>query len=276
MTEHINPEHIKGNTYMTRLGHTDVGLYIKGNEAVLIDTGSEEVPELIRWFEDHDIKPKAIINTHLHIDHIGCNQLLCERYACRVFASGDEIRHENDAGYTDSSGVCVNDDNGPLHIDEDAFEIISLRGHSEGHQAVVSPDGVCFLGDAVMSIDKLNKTKMPYHYDLKDSLASMEKLQKLATARPDFVYVISHFGVYDRDGIIAVSEANQQKELALMEAAASLMDELSQKHLRHMRRDKLASLFMDRIGISREKQDIYWVQETARERVGYVCGETII
>ena len=84
-------KHIAGNTYTTRIGYTDIGVYVDGNSAILIDTGSEEKTSLLTLLENHHLTPRAIINTHLHIDHIGCNKLLQEKFECLAYCSMEEI-----------------------------------------------------------------------------------------------------------------------------------------------------------------------------------------
>ena len=47
-----------------------------------------------------------------------------------------------------------------IMIDGEIFELISLEGHSVGHVGVVTPDGICCLGDAIVSEDVLNVSKL--------------------------------------------------------------------------------------------------------------------
>ena len=140
-------KHIAGNTYTTKIGYTAIGIYMDGNSAILIDTGSEEKASLLTLLESHHLTPRAIINTHLHIDHIGCNKLLQEKFECPAYCPIEEIE---DARY-DAGVVSPNTPDGPCTT-------IPLPGHSVAHQGVVTPDGVCFVGDAIMSV----RSKLPY------------------------------------------------------------------------------------------------------------------
>ena len=249
--------HIAGNTYSIRVGYTDTGVYICGGHAVLIDTGSEESPGFIDLLRARGLRPSAVINTHLHIDHIGCSALLQERYGCDIFASRDEIECEYDGS---GCRVQENPDEGTLELPEGAFGIIPLRGHSAGHQGVVTPDGVCFAGDAVMAPKKLAFTKLPYHLRIDLALRSMEKIMTLD--HPAFV--LSHFGCFDAAGMRRAAELNIKKESRLLDAAEEILRDAGS---RGIKTEKLAALFMDRIGINREKQDIYWVGDTAMARI---------
>ena len=212
-----------------------------GNSAVLIDTGGEEKTSLLSLLKDHGLTPSAIINTHLHIDHIGCNKLLQEKYDCPAYCPMEEIK---DCRY-DAGTVSPTTPDGPCIT-------IPLPGHSIAHQGVVTPDGVCFVGDAIMSV----RSKLPYHLNLRNALESMEKISGL----PFPFFVLSHAGVYDRDAAHRIAEENIQKECERLDRIISLCS-------RKIKTEKLAALFMDSVNISRENQDIFWVMDTAMERI---------
>lgn len=235
-------KHITGNTYTTRIGYTDIGIYIDGKSAILIDTGSEEKASLLSLLESHHLTPTAIINTHLHIDHIGCNKLLQKKFVCPAFCPVEEIK---DARF--DAGIVR-----PNMPEDNPCTLIPLPGHSIAHRGVVTPDGVCFVGDAIMSV----RSKLPYHLNLRNALESMEKICDL----PYPFFVLSHAGVYDRDAAHRIAEENIQKECERLDWIISLCR-------RKIKTEKLAALFMDSINISRENQDIFWVMDTAMERI---------
>lgn len=238
-------EHIIGNTYTTTIGDAQIGLYITGRNTVLIDTGRGESETMLSVLREHDLFPTTILNTHLHIDHIGSNKLLQETYGCSIFCTHEEIKDaDGDAGF-----VLSNPSGSP-------FRFIPLPGHSVAHQAVVTPDGVCFLGDAVMSKD----SKLPYHLDPAKAIASMEQVLTL----PYDSFVLSHEGIYNRAEIRRITEDNLLREQKFQTMIFSLLDG------RRIKTEKLAALFMDSIGISRKKQDIRWVTDTAMARILYL------
>ena len=244
-------KHIIGNTYTTTIGYTDIGIYKAGNSAVLIDTGSEVCKSLPSLLDQLGVFPSAVIHTHLHIDHVASNDLLCERYGCRIYASAEEIQHNEWSG-----DPRINPDDGDLPLVGATFRILPLRGHSIGHQAVVTPDGVCFLGDAVMSIDNLNTTKMPYHLNIQQAIRSMERIREL-----DFpAFVLAHSGIHDQESVREIVEANLQRESEYQEEILHIAGQ--KNHANH-----LVTRFMDHIGISRDKQAISWVENTAAARI---------
>ncbi|MCQ2546003.1 MAG: MBL fold metallo-hydrolase [Clostridia bacterium] len=250
-------KHIAGNTFVLSIADTCIGMYRFGKRsAVMIDTGWNDQEIIMKFLHNEGIRPVAVINTHLHVDHIGCNELLKEEFECEVYASADEIRHEIEEGYIDGQEIVENPDEGRLTIEGFAFEIIRLPGHSRGHQGIATPDGVCFLGDAIMSEDILENTRLPYHYEMAEALQSMEKIKTL-----DYpVFVLSHNSVCNREELVKIADANIRKE----ELFAETIEELSRNNIS---REKLTMLFMDEIGISKDKQNIDWVWETAEARV---------
>ena len=213
-----------------------------GKSAILIDTGSEEKDSLLFLLESHQLTPTAIINTHLHIDHIGCNKLLQRSYECPAYCPIEEIK---DARY--DAGIVK-----PNIPKDNPCKLIPLPGHSIAHQGVVTPDGVCFVGDAIMSVP----SKMPYYLNVGESIESMERICNLSYP----YFVLSHAGVYERDAAHRIAEENIKKEHDRMDRIIALCN-------RKIKKEKLAALFMDSINISRENQDIFWVMDTALARI---------
>lgn len=235
-------DHIIGNTYTTTIGNAQIGLYITGRDTVLIDTGRGESEVMRSVLREHDLYPTAILNTHLHIDHIGSNHLLQETCGCAIYCTPEEIKSADEG----AGSVQPNPSGSP-------FRFIPLPGHSIAHQAVVTPDGVCFLGDALMSID----SKLPYHLDPGKAIRSMEQILRL----PYSCFILSHAGIYDSADIRCIAEDNLRREDHFQSQILSLFDG------RKIKTEKVAALFLDSLGISREKQNIKWVMDTAMARV---------
>lgn len=248
---------IRGNTYTVTVNGTDTGIYRFGRRtAVLIDSGYYENEDFIDFLKKEGIEPAAVIQTHLHIDHIGYNNLLRDEFDCDIYAPEVEIEHELDREYDFPYDIRVNPNEGFIDISGQKFEIVSIPGHSEGHQAVVTPDGVCFLGDALMSEDILNQTKMPYHFEMGRTLKSMAKIREM-----DYeVYVLSHRGCLTGEELVKAVDANLAKEKDFSRRIRKLNN-------KKISDDKLAMIFMKEIRISKEKMDLDWVYETAMARV---------
>ncbi len=201
--------HITGRTYTIDLDGTSAGVYmLNDRDAVFIDTGEADSRELIRFLRESEIIPIVIINTHLHIDHIGNNKALCDEYGSRVYCSPTEVRDRCSGCRGFEKYLTPNCKEGPELIEGAVFTFISTPGHSSGHQAVVTPDRVCCLGDSIMSVSKLKKSRIPYVYDSGKAMQSMKKL--LSTDYP--FYLAAHNGVIGKTDINNTITANIEKE----------------------------------------------------------------
>ncbi|WP_073269588.1 MBL fold metallo-hydrolase [Alkalibacter saccharofermentans] len=203
--------HVTGNTYCIDLGYSYVGLYRIGkNDAVLLDTGrpGEEGDILLNAIRENNIIIKAIISTHAHIDHVGNNSLLKNHFNSTI------AMHFNEAGlcFSDlsiknanpildlhhakrfySNMVCKTD---RLILDSDDkitfegadFSIFHAPGHSPGHICVITPDGVAYLGDALLGKSSLRAAKLPYAFSHSADIKSKEQLRGLKADG----YILSH------------------------------------------------------------------------------------
>jgi glyoxylase-like metal-dependent hydrolase (beta-lactamase superfamily II) len=54
-------------------GIVNIGVVKDGKTAILIDTGLDDdtARKILNVLKKHDLRPKAIINTHSHADHCG-------------------------------------------------------------------------------------------------------------------------------------------------------------------------------------------------------------
>jgi len=120
-------------------------------ECAIIDPGAE--PEAIfRLIAEKSLKPKVILNTHGHIDHIGANKDIKEKFDIPLYI------HSEDSSMLKSvlqseMGIFLGAKESPPadHFFEDGEEIdigkSSLKViHTPGH----SPGSVSFLGDGFL------------------------------------------------------------------------------------------------------------------------------
>ena len=70
------------------------------------------------------------------------------------------------------------------------FGILHTPGHSSGHIAIITPDNVCYVGDAMLSREAQN-AKLPYALHHK---AAIDSRRKLLSTRCDY-YIMAHTGV---------------------------------------------------------------------------------
>lgn len=214
---------------------TNIGIYMTGPDRVcLIDTGSkgdgEKIDEILTeqgWTLDF------IVNTHSHIDHIGGNKYLMEKYGVPAYCTDVD---KTFAEYEDLEAAYMNGgkpagklahifkhpgkigfraiEECPLH----GLEWKALPGHTFGMIGVKTPDDVWFLGDAYLSKAYMEKRSFGYLVDAGAYLETLEMLKSLDGG----LFVPAH-GVAEEDisEILEMNEANQKKLIEAVKDACS-------------------------------------------------------
>lgn len=221
--------HAVGNTFYIE-NDTNIGVFKTGrNTVAIIDTGSkgdgEKIDEIISnmgWSIDY------IINTHTHIDHLGGNKYLMEKYGIKAYCSDIELGF---AHYTDleSSYMCGGRPCRRLRkifthpgkigfypIEREALsgiEWVYLPGHSFGMIGIKTADGVWFTGDAYLSEKYLSGRSFGY---LCDAGAYIDTLKMLKMQEGE-LYIPSH-GIAENniDNILEINIDNQKKMLQII------------------------------------------------------------
>lgn len=275
------------------------GLYIpfyclNDTQIVLIDSGFAWTGRKIRQRLDSlGLRVTAIIHTHIHIDHIcGDAAFLEDEHAPAVYGS----RLENDLtlqSYKDNmtddpyaqqqaaevtpvmtafSSVLIDlDGNGQgdrliaglpcrdLTVAGETFQVIDAPGHSPLHHLIVTPDGVCCLGDALMYGLSLEKAKSPYIFDLIQDIGTIRKIAGLSYSH----YCCAHEGIFPAAELAGTVDANLAifrgilEEVARLEQAEPSMEVL----------DATRQL-VKKIGIH-DGHDVFWVISTLRQYIDY-------
>lgn len=219
---------INGNTYYID-NTTNVGVYLfKNKYCMLVDTGINNTVagKFDEVLDKSGIKPKYIVNTHNHPDHSGANIYFREHHpGCVFYSSQDEKMFiENDYLFSlsiygtnpikelkkrnaKSRGVEVDYvlEYGINKINDEKFEVISLKGHSIEQIGIATPDKVCFLGDSLFSDNIMKKYSFPLYYDVEEQLQTIELIKSL---QYDY-YVLSHDNrVYDKNEISVLADKN--------------------------------------------------------------------
>lgn len=189
-------------------------------EIILFDSGREPSPELLELLERENLRVRAVLCTHLHEDHIANNEALISRYGTKIYASkGDiaELFSRDSVPYP----ILELENAAMLKIGDAEIRLLPLTGHTEGQTAYVTPDGVCCVGDAIMTEKPLERAKIPYMDDVDESMVSMERLRQ--TKYP--LYVVAHKGVVPGEELSELIDRNIQKELELYELMRSRITE---------------------------------------------------
>lgn len=204
---------VKGNTYVLE-GWELIPLYVlPGGKCILLDTGLlSERREIERALTEARLLPAGILGSHIHTDHSPNHRCFREKYGIPValpageaglcatlldlksyfFMLSPKTAAEEVPDMVCPADVLIGPEDGEFVFLGETFGIVHTPGHSPDHISIVTPDDVCYVGDALLSGDDL-KAKLPYSCSQEADLASKEKLRALSCAK----YVLAHRGVFD-------------------------------------------------------------------------------
>ncbi len=223
-------KHIKGNTYYYE-AFTNVGIYKLNDVGVILIDGCDHkrmAKGLAKQLEAMGLEIKLIINTHCHFDHICGNSYFFGKYGCKILSTKKEQAFiayptlESDFYY---SGIDTDKEKNPFFTNEpsetevisahnipEGFEIIPLPGHSFEMIGVRTPDNVLFLADSILSRATWDDYKLPFFYNVNESLKTMAEVKKIKAER----YLPSHTGLLEDVSGLAdynIKKLTQKKEL---------------------------------------------------------------
>ena len=188
-----------------------IGMYhLKIGGVVLIDAGAEENEELLADIIARGLEVRALLCTHLHFDHISSAGIIWEHFKMPCYVHHLE---KTDVFPTRYFPLTKLYDLNPVVIAGESFALIHTPGHTKGHLAFVTPDGVCCVGDTFMSDKPLRASKIPYFEDVDESIKSMELIRE--TDYP--FYLLSHEATVLPDALPGLIDENIDKELELYE-----------------------------------------------------------
>ena len=236
----MNLRQVKGNTWVLE-GLEFIPLYrLDGGRCVLLDTGlAQEREELEQALLDHGLTPAGILCSHAHVDHGGNNRYFQEKYhipvaltsreagmcasllslKCYFLLLSPDMVEQDAAGLVHTPDVLIPDGDGPFSFAGAEFQILQTPGHSVGHISTLTPDRVCYVGDALLSREQLD-AKLPYCLSHRMGMESREKLRGLDC---DLV-VMAHRGIARREELEGLIDANQALALRRAGEILALID----------------------------------------------------
>ncbi len=154
------------------VGPLEVNCYILGcedtREAAIIDPG-DNADEIIKIIEKEDLKPKFIINTHAHFDHVGGVKTIQDHFKIDFLLHKDELfLIENLDEQATSFGLGnipkpnVNKflkDGDKISLRQKVIEVIHTPGHTPGGVCYYV-DNVIFVGDTMFA-GSIGRTDFP-------------------------------------------------------------------------------------------------------------------
>jgi len=189
----VNP--FQENTYL---------LYDETKECVIIDCGclfDNEKTELKNFIAENGLKPKHLLNTHLHIDHALGNRFFYEEYGLKPEAhQADEFFINQMKIQADVFGIPMKDE--PISLGNylqegekivfgnSELEILHVPGHSPGSLVYYAKaEKLLFVGD-VLFRECIGRTDLPKgnHADLIQNIQ-----QKLLTLPDETVVFCGHY-----------------------------------------------------------------------------------
>lgn len=210
---------VLGQTWVLE-GSGLIGLYrLDDRRCILLDSGEQfEREELADALDAAGLTPVGVLTSHIHTDHSINNGWLSRRYGCQAAVPAGEAHLCRSAlalkSYLScySPGtlarergemVCRPDHLIPLDADRFSFcgaefRIVHTPGHSLDHLSIITPDNVCYTGDAVFS-GKLLTAKLPYGLCLSMMMDSAQSLKGLDCP----AYIVPHRGVCREIGPLA-------------------------------------------------------------------------
>lgn len=202
---------VRGNTWVIQANELIPVYMLPDRRCILMDTGlRREREELEQTLLDHGLTPAGILCSHAHVDHCANNRYFQEKYHIPVALTAPEagmcssilnlkcyrLLISPDAAEEEMSNMVHTPDiilpyvDGPITLAGAVFQIVTTPGHSSGHICAVTPDNVCYAGDAIMSREMLN-AKLPYALSIHHAMVSRQKLRTLGCD----CFIMAHKGV---------------------------------------------------------------------------------
>jgi len=146
----------------------------ESKECIIVDPGMNspaEQDELINYIKNNNLLPKAIVNTHCHVDHVlGCLCLI-KKYTIPFYAHELEIPLlETAIQFGEFFGLEVEQPPAPDHyltegqeynFGVSSLQILHVPGHSKGSVALYSKTDKLILTGDVLFYGSVGRTDLP-------------------------------------------------------------------------------------------------------------------
>lgn len=225
---------VSGNTAYID-GHQLIGLYLTDSRhCILLDSGVASAREEIeKTLLDAGLTPVGVLATHTHFDHFGNAAYFQQKYRipvaisfgeaelCRtfpavkghlfVFSAGEIMSDPDMSAIPCKVDRVIMPAEDELYFCGVRFGILRTPGHSPEHISVITPDRVCYGGDALMCGHALTGVKLPYTYNFRQTLESIDLFRNLSC---DWL-LLAHRGVIPApfDGIAEQNRAVMEQQL---------------------------------------------------------------
>lgn len=251
-------KHISGNTDCILTGGCLLLVYhLNDREIIMVDSGDQRNPELVDGLKADGYRVVAVLQSHLHVDHVQNNELLIGAFGTQIFANEDEIRatcsedqiaKEWNLQNAREVSKFLDNYNYPIEPLKDAaeyivfgntaFHIFHLFGHSPGHIGIMTPDNVLYVGDALLSTHVVQSARLPYNDNVRMAVHSMNHLRNIGA---DY-YAIAHMECIERKDLGVLIRQNEMLLEVICEEILEIINE-------PIEREELVETFLRTYGI---------------------------
>ena len=156
---------IQENTYI---------LYNEFNDCLIIDPGcyfDDEKDELLQYIDKMALKPRMLLNTHCHLDHVFGNKFIAEKFGLTLHI------HENEKpvlAFAPASGLMYNlpfdnysgdliflKEDEKIKLGDDELDILLTPGHSPGSLSFYSKKDKFVLSGDALFYRSIGRTDLP-------------------------------------------------------------------------------------------------------------------
>ncbi|MFW5759253.1 MAG: MBL fold metallo-hydrolase [Bacteroidota bacterium] len=177
-------------------------LFDQTKECIIIDPScydGKEEQELMNFIQDHELKPKMLLNTHCHIDHILGNNFIYRSFGLKPIVHKDSIYFlENAVEHGLTFGFQIEPPVMPeqfieqdqlITFGDQQLKVIETPGHAAGSVCFYDEQEKILIAGDVLFHQGIGRTDLPTgDYDL--LIRSIH--DKLLTLPPDVIVYCGH------------------------------------------------------------------------------------
>jgi len=247
-------EHVLGDTWCIVTGKYRIPLYMPDrSRAVMMDSGLKypDREGILSLLEREKIRVDSLLTSHSHPDHVGNHSAIRAAHGCTVYmapfmalAAQDPTAlqsygYEAYARHTSSRKLPAPDriiprDAEAVEASGASFSLLWLPGHAVEQVGFITPDGVAYLADTLLSEHILDSIRLPFYTCCRLDLEAKESLRNLRCHR----YILAHNGVYrDISGLIDRNIAAVREKLDLIQGLCDswmTVDRLAARVMAHL------------------------------------------
>lgn len=160
-------------------------IYDETNEAVIIDPGclaQKEKEELSSFIKSNNLKPKALLQTHTHLDHVFGSSYVKRKFDIKMYIHKADLPVLADVenrcrtwgipGYEPVEADAFLEDGDTFSFGNTTLDIIWVPGHAPGHIAFINREDKYIIGGDCLFNGSIGRTDFPLcnHEDLMKSI----------------------------------------------------------------------------------------------------------